>query len=395
MTISRALLPALALAPALWALPARAALEDLTLQPLTLPAGDAEFSIGGQAEGAGFGTSLPGTGGLDGTGEVKLLPRLSRDYDSGLSLSLNGTVAVRDALSPGRYDGKNLEELYGEMRFGLGRLDIGMIDGPSALAVAGPKAQADIALDDPEMVLLRDPGTGRAVNSLFIPRSSVTASSNYAKISFISPSILGLQLGFSFTPSESRDVLPFLKQGPQQPGRQVDIWEAALAYSDSFGPVTLSAYGGGAAGRAEHKLSGQVGVWDVASGLRADYPVNDDLTVSLGGAYRLTNAHAGDINQSWRGGDTSSVQLSTGATYGAWVSSLEYSGGVAGQVPGQPRLTVSGGEAALGYVFNPGIQLTGGWQHLAYGRGSGVFYAGAPRLDADIGFLQLQLKTTD
>ena len=55
-------------------------------------------------------------------------------------------------------------------------------------------------------------------------------------------------------------------------------------YSDDFGPVTLTAYGGAAEGRGEHKLPGQEGVSDLGAGLRADYTVNDDLTLSLGGA---------------------------------------------------------------------------------------------------------------
>ena len=46
---------------------------------------------------------------------------------------------------------------------------------------------------------------------------------------------------------------------------------------------------------------GQEGVSDLGFGLRADYPVNDDLSLSLGGAYRQSNAYAFDINQQlWR-----------------------------------------------------------------------------------------------
>ena len=85
------------------------------------------------------------------------------------------------------------------------------------------------------------------------------------------------------------------------PGRQADIWEAGLRYSDDFGPVTLTGYGGVAEGRAEHKLPGQEGVSDLGVGLRADYTVNDDLSLSLGGSYRQSNAYAFDITRSLTG----------------------------------------------------------------------------------------------
>ena len=61
--------------------------------------------------------------------------------------------------------------------------------------------------------------------------------------------------------------------------------------------MTLTAYGGVAEGRGEHKLAGQEGVSDLGSGLRADYTVNDDLSLSLGGAYRQSNAYAFDIDR--------------------------------------------------------------------------------------------------
>lgn len=378
----------------LWAVPAQAALDGLTLAPLSAPVGDAEFTLGALAQGAVISPDQPGVRGADATGELVLIPSLKRDYDSGLALSLNGMVAVRDGLSRGRYEGKNLDFLYGELRFGLGKFQIGMVDGPSALAVSGPKANTDLALDDPEINLFRDPA-GRPVSDIFALRSSVGASSNYAKLAYASPEVLGLQLALSFTPTQSINVLPFVGAGPHVPGCQVDIWEGALRYSDTFDAVDISAYAGGAMGRAEHKLPGQVGIVDLAAGLRADYPVTDELTLSIGGAYRLSNTQDFDINQAWRGGDTSSVQLSTGATYDTWSLSLEYGDGVAGAVAGLPRLNVHGNEVAVSYALNAGIALTGGWQQLIYGRSSGAFYNAGPRLAMNAGFLSLSVKTSD
>ena len=51
------------------------------------------------------------------------MPRLHRDYDSGLVLGLDATLAVSDPLSHGRYGGDFFEKLYGEARTGLGRVE--------------------------------------------------------------------------------------------------------------------------------------------------------------------------------------------------------------------------------------------------------------------------------
>lgn len=392
----RAIAALLAFGAAAASQPALAALDGLLPHTPSWPVGDAEFSLGAAASGTLLLPSQPGADDADASGALRLMPSLKRDYDSGLALSLNGVVAVHDRLSRGRYDGKNLEQLYGEVHNGLGYFRIGMADGAaSLLAVSGPKADPDLSVDDTDTSLFRIPSSGQPVSGLFPLATSVGASYDYAKFLYVSPSILGLEVALSFTPTESIYGLPFVHQGPALPGRQVDIWEGALRYSDTFGEANLSAYLGGAVGRAEHKRPGQVGIVDLAAGLRADYPVNDDLTLSFGGAYRLTNAHAFDINQAWNGGHTDAVQMSAGATYAAWIASIEYGNGVANAVPGLPRMGVSGGQASLGYVLNGNMQLTGGWQRLSYARGAGLFYNGAARLSMDAAFLRLSLHTSE
>ena len=167
------------------------------------------------------------------------MPRLHRDYDSGLSLGLDATLAVSDPLSRGRYDGDVFEKVLARSRTGLGRVEIGLTDGAGyALAVGGPKVDAQVSLDDPQTTFFRDPDTNGAVIDMFALRTEVGASSNYAKFAYVSPALFGAQLALSFTPSQGKNVLPFLTAGPHVPGRQADIWEAGLRYSDDFGPVT-------------------------------------------------------------------------------------------------------------------------------------------------------------
>jgi hypothetical protein len=177
--------------------------------------------------------------------------------------------------------------------------------------------------------------------------------------------------------------------------RQADIWEGAIKYEDELGPVSFSAYGGAAEGRGEHKLGGQEGVSDYGFGLNAAYPVSDELSFSLGGAFRQSNAHAFDIASSFSAATTRARQASAAVTYGAFNFGLEYGDGNAGKVPGAPRLSLAGYQAALGYDVSNSIQISTGWQRLNYARGSGTFYNGNPRIGLDAGFLHLTIKTSN
>jgi hypothetical protein len=365
------------------------------LAPLSWPVGDAELRLAGTASGALFTPHQPGWGGTQASGGLRLMPEIRRDYDSGLSLGLDGIVAAADPLSRGRYDGDAIERLAATARTGLGRIDIGIADGAGYdLAVTGPKVDAGVSLEDPRTSFFRDPITHRAVTELFALRTEVGASSNYAKFVYTSPSLFGVQLALSFTPSEGKE-LPFLNAGPHLPGRQADIWEAALHYETDLGPVSLSAYGAVAESRAEHKLPGQEGVSDLGTGLKADYPVTDEITVSLGGSYRQSNAHGFDVNQAWQAGTTRAGHISAAVSHGQWIAGLEYGNGVADAVAALPRLGLNGLEASLGYTVSGSAQVSAGWQHQSYSRNSGVFFNGLPQLKLDAVYLHLNLKTSE
>jgi hypothetical protein len=363
-------------------------------RPLSWPVGDAELRLGGEAGGALFTPNQPGWSGAQASGDVRLMPSIVRDYDSGLDLDLGGTFAAEDPLSRGRYDGDVIERLAGEARTGLGKIEVGITDGAGYdLAVSGPKVDPGVSLDDPRTSFYRDPGSHRAVTDIFALRTEVGASSNYAKIAYTSPEVFGLQIGLSFTPTEAKQ-LPFLNAGPHLPGRQVDVWEGAIHYTTDLGPASISAYGAFAEGRAEHKLPGQEGVSDLGAGVKADYPVNDDITLSLGGSYRQSNAHAFDVNQSFVTGTTRAGYVSTAISYKDWMAGLEYGNGVADAVPGAPRLGQNSVQASLGYTVSSSASISTGWQHLAYVRASGSFFNGLPQLKLDAFYLHVNLKTS-
>src|SRR5262249_15351468 len=156
-------------------------------------------------------------------------------------LSLNGTIALADPLSRGRY-ANPVEKLFGELQTGLGKLQVGLGDGAGyALGLTGPKADPLTALEDPQTSFFRDPGTHRAVTDMFALRTAVGASSNFAKFTYLSPALFGVQIAFSYTPSEGR-LLPFMDAGPDVAGRQTDIYELAVRYAMDIGPVSMSTY---------------------------------------------------------------------------------------------------------------------------------------------------------
>jgi hypothetical protein len=327
------------------------------------------------------------------------MPELKRDYDSGLSLGLNSTFTLADPLSRGRYDGDVIERLAGVARTGLGKIEIGITDGAGYdLAVMGPRVDPAVSLNDPRTSFFRDPVTHRAMTDMFPLRTEVGASSNYSKIVYTSPFLFGAQLALSFTPSEGKQ-LPFLNAGPHVPGRQVEFWEAALRYETDletkWGAVSLSGYGAVAEARAEHKLPGQEGVSDLGAGLRADYPLTDEIGLSLGGAYRQSNSYGFDVNQSWQAGTTRVSHVSAALTYNQWMAGLEYGNGVADAVANLPRLALNGMEASVGYRLSDSIQMSAGWQRQSYSRGTGLFFNSAPQLKMDAVYLHLNLRTSE
>lgn len=365
------------------------------LAPLSFPLGNAELRLDAEASGADFAPSQPGRDGIAASGAFSLKPQLRRDYDSGLSLGLAGTFTVADTLSRGVYDGDVPERLAAEARTGLGKIEIGVTDGAGAvLAVGGPQVEHDTGLNDPRTSFFRDPATGRAVNDTFALRTTARASTNAAKFVYTSPSLLGFQVALSYAPSQAK-LLPFLNAGPHVADRQADFYEAALRYETEVGPVSLTGYGAFVTSRAEHKRRGQEGVSDLAAGLRADYPVNDDITFSLGGSWRQSNAYAFDINQAWQAATTRSQHVSAMLADGAWSAGIEYGNGVARPVAGLPRLGLNGSQVSVGYQVSSSVMVSAGYQRLGYAKDGGVFFNGLPQLKMDAVYLHMNIHTSE
>jgi hypothetical protein len=117
--------------------------------------------------------------------------------------------------------------------------------------------------------------------------------------------------------------------------------------------------------------------------------VDEDLKLSLGAAYRESNAYTFNLNNVFADGTTRALHASTSATYGSWIVGFELVDGVADGALSSPSLDLHGYEASLGFVLNSNLQATAGWQELRYTRSSGTFYNGTRKIGLDGFFLHL------
>ncbi len=384
----------LASAAALFVVPAAAG--DWTVDPWTADFSHYSVSVGGKAHGTLFSPDLPSVPGFDqqwASGLADLTLRVQRDYDSGLSLSLKaGFEVARDKLSYDNYGGDLVQKVYAVMQTGLGRVEVGMMDGAAyALSVTGPVVDDATSLDNANANFFLDPSTRRNFTEVFALNSAVESSLNYAKISYYTPRLFGIQIGMSFTPSEGKEVIPFLNNGPQVANRQKSIWEGAVNYSNTFGRLSVGATIAASVGHGDRKTPGHAGLTEWGTGVQLDYDLNDDMKLSVGGAWRRSNTYAFDINDALATGVTESTHLSTTLTWGSWIVGGELGSGTADGGLLAPVIGVFGTQASLGYVINTNLQATFGWQELRYSRNAGVFYDGSQRIRMDAVFFHLNL----
>jgi hypothetical protein len=375
--------------------PAQAAWDDWSLSPLTGSLGELNYNVGGQVYGGVFDADQPGTfSKFGGTGAAQLNASLERDYDSGLTIALKGQFELfHDRLSSDNYGGNLVAKTYVSVQTGLGRIDVGMADGAAfALAVTGPEVDSIDTLNNPNATFFRDPSTGGAFIDVFTLNSAVESSLNYAKLSYYTPRLFGVQIAVSFTPSEGKDVVPFLNNGPNVANRQKSMWEGAINYGDSFGPVTLSVSAGMTVGHGDRKTPGHGGLTDWGVGAQADWDIDDDTKLSVGGAFRDANTYTFDINNALRAGATKGLHLSTVVTRGSWSLGGEFGNGGADGSLGLPTIGLHGYLVDVAYAVNSNLQISGGWQKLNYARSSGTFYNGAPRIGMDAVFLHAALN---
>jgi outer membrane protein OmpU len=357
--------------------------------------GNSLLSIVADGYGAGYIESQPGGVERDGlTGALLVQPELGYPFQNGWILGVRTAFLVHhDRLSGDNYGNDVVEKAYLYLETAYGRIEAGQQDGAAyKLEATGPLVTGPPAIDDANVTFYIDPGTGKAFTNIFPVRTGVFATSNAAKVSYYSPRSVDLQVGLSFTPSETKGF-PFLSHSDSHQNVQRNITEAGANYVRGFGQIMLHAYAGLAFGLVENRTPGHRNALDWALGGQVDYNLNWGL-LSFGGAYRQSRGYTFDIDESLSHGDTDAVHLTARLTKGPWEFGFEYSAAdaAAAAQAGLPDLSERGYEPQIGYTFNPNLQLSLGYQHLDYQRNIGSFYNGKPELSLNAGFLYFEFK---
>jgi porin-like protein len=356
--------------------------------------GNVQLLVPVDVYGAGYAARQSGGNDPEGLAAAALVsPEIQYPLDNGWTFGLRTALLVyHDRLAGDNYGNDILEKAYAYWQTAYGRLEVGQQDGAAyKLEATGPLVAGPPAIDDANVTFFVDPTTGKAFTNFFPVRTGVFATFNDAKISYYSPRLIDLQVGVSFTPSETKGV-PFLSHADNGPNRQRNIIEAGANYAHGYGRLTLHAYAGIVFGHTQRRTAGHEAARDWALGSEVDYKFSDDAVLAFGGAYRQSRGYAFDIDQSFSGGNTHAVHATALLTEGPWEFGFEYSDAVAGAQGALPRLMETGYEPAVGYALSSNLQLAAGYQHADYSRSSGTFYNGKREVALDAGFLYFEFK---
>jgi predicted porin len=295
-------------------------------------------------------------------------------------------LIAHDRQSGDIFDNDTIERLFAFVQTGFGRLEIGEQDGAGyALALTGPEIDPQVSLEARTISLFRSPVTHRDFAQFFKQVTAAQSSSNYAKLNYLSPRLFGVQIGASFTPQTLRTPLPWTGNPSNRPSTQRDIWELAANYTGYVSGVAIGFSGAYAQGSERQKAPGGEGLYDWSLGAELAYSV-EDTKLTIGGAYRSTNAWLLDVTEVARGFATNGGHFSATIERGPWRLGAETS---SAHAEGPTDYTITGYQATLGYEFTPALTLSAGWQRYNYVRNNGLFYNGRPSIGMNAGYLGL------
>jgi predicted porin len=366
----------------------------LPSEPFMFSLGNLDLTAGGLAGGALSWSWQQGgpsdSGGHDraqASGELRSWLRVQRTFDNGMMLGLRTDLLLaHDRLSGDIYDNDTFERLFLYWQMGFGRVEVGQQDGAAyTLALTGPEVDPLVSVEQRHISLFRNPVTGRDFGQFFKQVTAVQTSSNYAKINYLTPRILGIQFGASFTPETVRTPLPWTGNPQNNANEQHDIWELGASYTGYISGVALGLTAGYAQGSQRENTIEGANLYDWSVGGELAYLL-DDTKISIGGAYRETNAWLLDVDQALRGARTGGEHLSATVENGPWRLGAETS---VAHAAGPVDYGITGFQATLGYQFTPAIELTGGWQWYHYARNAGVFTNGRPAIRMNAGYIGL------
>ena len=300
--------------------------------PLTAPLGDDwTAGLGVNLSGAAYADRQDGDVDRDGVQAFAIFaPSVSRKFGDDWEIGIKGSIlAYHDHLSGDNYGNDVFELGYFYAQTPYGRLEVGQQNGTAySQSVTAPVVDNPAAINDANVTFFKD-RNGNPFIGIFNLRTGIFTSINDAKINYIAPRLSGFQIGVSYTPNDAKGPLPFLSRDHHVPDRVTDILEGSANYTAQWDNWSVQASAGLAAGHNAAPTPGQDGVHDWGTGVEADYAL-DDAKLSFGAAYRVSNAYTFAIDQAFRHGDTSNVDVGAIYTKGPWMAGVEYETGYRG-----------------------------------------------------------------
>ena len=315
-------------------------------------------------------------------------PSVVKDFAEGWEVGAKGSVlAYHDHLSGDNYGNDVFELAYLYAQTPYGRLEIGQANGIAyGQSVAAPVVDSPATINDANVTFFKDPKTGRAFNGVWNLRTGVFTSANYSKISYLTPRWDGLQLGVSYTPDQAKGFPPFVNGEPRAADHATNFVEGSANYQAQFGSWNVQTYTAIGTAHDDAPSAGHDDAWDWGIGAETDYNF-DDSKLSLGTAYRVSNAYTFNVQQAAPHGTTSNIDSSVVYAAGPWIAGLEYEVGIADGVLRQPTLHENGWNPSVAYTVNTNLLLTLGWQELHFRQSTGDFCNGKPSIGMDAVYL--------
>ena len=171
-----------------------------------------------------------------------------RDYDSGLPISLKSMFEVyHDRLSGDNYGSDFVQKVYGRCRpDSAASRSARRTARPMRWRSPGPTVEGEILHRQSQCdasSAIRRPA--QAFINVFALNSAVESSLNYAKISYYTPRLFGVQLArlVHAVGRKGRRAVPQQRTADVPTARRA-CGKRRVSYSDNFGPVSLGSFGG-------------------------------------------------------------------------------------------------------------------------------------------------------
>jgi hypothetical protein len=317
---------------------------------------------------------------------------------SGSTTLDNGiTVGVYTQLRAGEAGNQNnaagtIRRAYGFFEGSFGRLEFGSADGAAlAMGYASPDPAPAAGVNSPNFYpnaaihTFGGTGTGTATNFAGALGSTPTTYQNWdgqnTKLTYFTPRVAGFQFGVSYTPSSCQTGPSATSSGrcpslgnastDNNPGKQSEVWQLGLNYTNTFGGVDVALSGTYVTATLEAQNTTPAGPGTGADVLkdRESYSFGANLGYAgftLGGSYLHDNEGVENV-------DVDAWDIGLKYVTGPWSAGVQYIDSKHTNPFGSTAVGGFGGEdnvkafmIGAGYALGPGINLGVGYQNWSW-----------------------------